>query len=139
MQCGVAPLIKLTQDLHIEWLVLTDGDAAGEKYAAQVTEMLLATDSLVNRLSILPAVDIEHLFFDHGFADVYLQAANYTEKNLARITTNKIIDKAAHKYSKPGLGLAIASAVEERGTDSIPPLLKGLFTRLVGLARSLSG
>ena len=138
-QCGVAPLIKLAQDLHIEWSVLTDGDAAGQKYAARVAEMLLVKDSLVNRLSVLPAMDIEHLFFDNGFADVYLEAANYTEKDLARITTNKIIDKAVHKYSKPGLGLAIANAVEERGTDSIPPLLKRLFSRLVGLARSQSG
>jgi len=138
-QCGVAPLIKLAQDLHIEWFVLTDGDAAGQKYAARVEEMLLAKDSLVNRLAVLPALDIEHLFFDNGFADVYLKAANYAEKDLARITTNKIIDKAVHKYSKPGLGLAIANAVEERGTDSIPPLLKRLFSRLVGLARTQSG
>ncbi|MFT6925433.1 MAG: putative ATP-dependent endonuclease of OLD family [Psychromonas sp.] len=138
-QCGVAPLIKLAQDLHIEWSVLTDGDAAGKKYAARVTEMLLGKDSLVNRLLVLPALDIEHLFFDHGFADIYLQAANYTEKDLARIATNKIIDKAVHKHSKPGLGLAIANAVEERGADSIPPLLKRLFSRLVGLARSQSG
>jgi putative ATP-dependent endonuclease of OLD family len=138
-QCGVAPLIKLAQDLHIEWFVLTDGDMAGQKYAARVAEMLLVKDSLVNRLSVLPALDIEHLFFDNGFANVYLEAANYTEKDLARITTNKIIDKAVHKYSKPGLGLAIASAVEERGIDSIPPLLKRLFSRLVGLARSQSG
>lgn len=138
-QCGVAPLIKLAQDLHIEWFVLTDGDAAGQKYATRVAEMLFARDSVVNRLAVLPALDIEHLFFDNGFADVYLEAANYTKKDLARLTTRKIIDKAVHRYSKPGLGLAIANAVEERGTDSIPPLLKRLFSRLVGLARSQSG
>ncbi|HEY5716605.1 MAG TPA: ATP-dependent endonuclease [Psychromonas sp.] len=138
-QCGVAPLIKLAQDLHIEWHVLTDGDAAGQKYAERVTEMLLAKDTAVNRLSVLPALDIEHLFFENGFADVYLKAANYDEKDLARLATNKIIDKAVHRYSKPGLGLAIASAVEKRGADSIPPLLKRLFSRLVGLARSQSG
>lgn len=138
-QCGVAPLIKLAQDLHIEWFVLTDGDAAGQKYAARVAEMLSVKESVVNRLAVLPALDIEHLFFDNGFADVYLEAAHYTEKDLARITTRKIIDKAVHKYSKPGLGLVIANAVEERGTDSIPPLLKSLFSRLVGLARSQSG
>jgi len=138
-QCGLAPLIKLAQDLHIEWHVLTDGDAAGQKYAVRVEESLLAKDSLVNRLSVLPALDIEHLFFESGFADVYLEAANYAEKDLARYPIRKIIDKAVHKYSKPGLGLAIASAVEERGTDSVPLLLKRLFARLVGLARTQSG
>ncbi|MGB5444252.1 MAG: ATP-dependent endonuclease [Psychromonas sp.] len=138
-QCGVAPLIKLAQDLHIEWHVLTDGDPAGQKYAARVTEMCLVKDTVVNRLSILPALDIEHLFFENGFSDVYLKAGNYEEKDLTRLAANKIIDKAVHRYSKPELGLAIASAVEERGADSIPPLLKRLFSRLVGLARSQSG
>ncbi|PKG40700.1 DUF2813 domain-containing protein [Psychromonas sp. Urea-02u-13] len=138
-QCGLSPLIKLAQDLNIEWHVLTDGDAAGQKYASRVGEMLLEGDPLANRLTVLPALDIEHLFFDNGFSDVYLTAANYTEQDLARLSINKVIDKAVHKYSKPGLGLAIASAVELRGADSIPPLLKRLFARLVGLARTQSG
>lgn len=138
-QCGLSPLIKLAQDLNIEWHVLTDGDSAGQKYAGRVGEMLLEGDPLANRLTVLPAQDIEHLFFDNGFADVYLNAANYTEQDLARLSVNKVIDKAVHKYSKPGLGLAIASAVEERGSESIPPLLKRLFARLVGLARTQAG
>ncbi|MCP4321203.1 MAG: DUF2813 domain-containing protein [Alteromonadales bacterium] len=138
-QCGLSPLIKLAQDLNIEWHVLTDGDAAGQKYAGRVAEMLIEGDPLANRLTVLPALDIEHLFFDNGFAEIYLDAANYTEQDLARLSVNKVIDKAVHKYSKPSLGLAIASAVEERGAESIPPLLKRLFARLVGLARTQSG
>ena len=138
-QCGLSPLIKLAQDLNIEWHVLTDGDAAGQKYASRVDDMLLEGDPLANRLTVLPALDIEHLFFENGFADIYLEAANYTEQDLARLSVNKVIDKAVHKYSKPGLGLAIASAVEVRGAESIPPLLKRLFARLVGLARTQSG
>lgn len=138
-QCGLSPLIKLAQDLNIEWHVLTDGDAAGQKYAGRVSDMMLEHDSLVNRLTVLPALDIEHLFFDCGFADIYLKAANYTEQDLMRLSVNKVIDKAVHKHSKPGLGLAIASAVEERGADAIPSLLKRLFSRLVGLARTQSG
>ena len=138
-QCGIGPLIKLAQDLNIEWHVLTDGDAAGQKYGVRVEEMLLEKDSLVNRLSVLPALDIEHFFFENGFADVYLEAAKYAEKDLMKLGASKIIDKAEHRYSKPGLGLAIAGAVEERGADSIPLLLKRLFARLVGLARTQSG
>ncbi len=138
-QCGIAPLIKLAQDLNIEWHVLTDGDAAGQKYAARVGEMLSAKDFLANRLSVLPALDIEHFFFENGFADVYLKAAKYTEKDLAKLGLSKVIDKAEHRYSKPELGLAIASAVDERGADAIPLLMKRLFARLVGLARTQSG
>ncbi|MFT6985213.1 MAG: putative ATP-dependent endonuclease of OLD family [Psychromonas sp.] len=138
-QCGLDPLIKLAQDLHIEWHVLTDGDSAGQKYAQRVADILLGKDFLGNRLSVLPALDIEHLFFEHGFAHVYLEAASCTEKDLAHLTVNKVIEKAVHKYSKPELGLAIASAVEECGADSIPLILKRLFARLVGLARTQSG
>lgn len=138
-QCGLSPLIKLAQDLNIEWHVLTDGDGAGQKYAGRVADMLGEGDSLANRLTVLPALDIEHLFFSHGFSGIYLNAANYTDQDLVRLSVNKIIDKAVHRYSKPELGLAIASAVEERGAESIPPLLKRLFARLVALARTQSG
>jgi putative ATP-dependent endonuclease of OLD family len=118
---------------------MTDGDAAGQKYAARVEEMLSAKDTLPTRLTVLPALDIEHFFFENGFTDIYLKAAKYEEKDLARLAVNKIIDKAVHRYSKPELGLAIASAVEARGVDSTPLLLKRLFARLVGLARTQSG
>lgn len=138
-QCGLAPLIKLAQDLNVEWHVLTDGDAAGQKYAARVELMLNKSDSTANRLTVLPASDIEHLFFDNGFSDVYVKAANYPEKDAQRLSTNKIISKAVHKHSKPWLGITISEAVEKKGIDSIPPLLKRLFSRMVGLARSQSG
>lgn len=138
-QCGLKPLIKLAQDLNIEWHVLTDGDSAGQKYASRVKDMLAEHDSIINRLTVLPAYDIEHLFFENGFEDVYLKAANYTKQDLAKLNVNKVIEKAVHKYSKPGLGIAIAEAVELRGAEAIPLLLKRLFSRLVGLARSQSG
>lgn len=138
-QCGLKPLIKLAQDLNIEWHTLTDGDNAGIKYASRVKEMLETHDSLGNRLTMLPAYDIEHLFFENGFADVYLKAANYTQQDLVRLGVNKVIEKAVHKHTKPGLGIAIAEAVDKQGVDSIPLLLKRLFPRLVAMARNQSG
>ena len=138
-QCGLKPLIKLAQDLNIEWHTLTDGDNAGIKYASRVDDMLEPHDSLANRLTILPASDIEHLFFENGFADVYLKAANYTQQDLIKLSVNRVIEKAVHKQTKPGLGIAIAEAVEKQGVDSIPLLLKRLFSRLVGMARNQSG
>lgn len=138
-QCGLKPLIKLAQDLHIEWHVLTDGDDAGQKYASRVEAMLGESDSLNTRLTILPAHDIEHLFFENGFQEVYLKAASYNKQDLEKLNTNKIIEKAVHKHSKPGLGIAIAEAAELQGVESIPLLLRRLFSRLVGMARSQSG
>lgn len=138
-QCGLKPLIKLAQDLNIEWHVLTDGDGAGQKYASRVKGMLVEEESINNRLTVLPTHDIEHLFFENGFEQVYLKAANYNQHELTKLNTKKIINKAVRKYSKPGLGLAIAEAVEEQGAEMIPLLLKRLFSRLVGMARNQSG
>ncbi|AGH82434.1 ATP-dependent endonuclease of the OLD family protein [Psychromonas sp. CNPT3] len=138
-QCGLSPLIKLAQDLNIEWHVLTDGDMAGQKYASRVVEMLHSGDPLTNRLTLLPAFDIEHFLFENGFADVYYQAAGLNNRELGSLSRQKVIYKAVHKHSKPELALAITSAASERGADSIPPLLKRLFARLIGLARTQSG
>ncbi len=138
-QCGLSPLIKIAQNLNIEWHVLTDGDAAGQKYADRVEVILRKGDLLGNRLTVLPAYDIEHLFFESGFRDVYVKASNYQAKDAQRLSTHKIISKAVQKHSKPWLGLTLAEAVEEKGVDAIPLLLKRLFARMVGLARSQSG
>lgn len=138
-QCGLSPLIKLAQDLNIEWHVLTDGDMAGQKYARRVDDLLQQGDLLTNRLTLLPALDIEHFFFENGFADVYYRAAGLNNRELGSLNVHKVIYKAVHKHSKPELGLAITSAVEQRGADSIPPLFKRLFARLIGLARTQSG
>lgn len=80
-------MIKLAQDLHIEWHVLTDGDDAGQKYASRMEAMLGESDP------ILPAHDIEHLFFESGFQEVYLKAASYNKQDLEKSNTNKIIEK----------------------------------------------
>lgn len=132
-------MIKLAQDLHIEWHVLTDGDDAGQKYASRMGAMLGESDPLNTRLTILPAHDIEHLFFESGFQEVYLKAASYNKQDLEKSNANKIIEKAVHKYSKSELGIAIAEAAELQGVESIPLLLRRLFSRLVGMARSQSG
>lgn len=61
-QCGLDPPIKVAKELGIEWHVLTDGDAAGENYAATVKKYA-GDDGQDERLTVLREPDIEHCFW----------------------------------------------------------------------------
>lgn len=81
-QCGVSPLIKAAADLGIEWHLLADGDQAGNKYASSV-RTLLRGESEHDRLTLLPARDIEHFLFQNGFAHVFPSRSSCREESLA--------------------------------------------------------
>ncbi|MEG2829844.1 MAG: ATP-dependent endonuclease, partial [Edwardsiella sp. (in: enterobacteria)] len=75
-QCGLRPLIKFARRMGIAWHVLVDGDEAGRKYAATVRGLLEGMqESERDRLTMLPAPDMEHFMYHEGFADVYHHVA----------------------------------------------------------------
>lgn len=47
----------------------------------------------------------------------------------------KVIIKAVHHTSKPDLAIEVAMQAGAWGTDSVPPLLKKMFSRVIWLAR----
>ena len=132
-QCGVSPLIKAAADLGIEWHLLADGDQAGNKYASSV-RTLLRGESEHDRLTLLPARDIEHFLFQNGFAHVFRHEA-HVGKN-PWLSNSKIIERAVNRLSKPGMALAIVEDTEERGVEAIPPLLRQMFSKILMLART---
>ena len=132
-QCGVSPLIKAASDLGIEWHLLADGDQAGNKYASSV-RTLLRGESEHDRLTLLPARDIEHFLFQNGFAHVFRHEA-HVGKN-PWLSNSKIIERAVNRLSKPGMALAIVEDTEERGVEAIPPLLRQMFSKILMLART---
>jgi len=132
-QCGVAPLTKAASDLGIEWHLLADGDQAGNKYANSVRAMLKGSRES-ERLTLLPAKDIEHFLFQNGFAHVFRREAR-AEKN-PWLSNSKIIERAVNRRSKPGMALAIVEDAEEGGAEAIPPLLRQMFSRILMLART---
>jgi len=69
--------------------ILTTCDSAGQKYAAREIT-LKKGDLLTNRLTVLPSSDIEHLFFESDFRDVYLKAFNYDTKDAQRLSAEKL-------------------------------------------------
>ncbi|MGL5759574.1 DUF2813 domain-containing protein [Plesiomonas sp.] len=164
-QCGLKPLIKFANAMGIEWHVLTDGDDAGKKYAATVRGFLRTsssrnpftsypannhefnsdkkskneslTSSERENLTFLPVADMELYLFHAGFAHVYYQVARLPEN--IPLSPRRVIDKAIHRTSKPDMALAIVEEAERMGTESIPKLLRQMFSKVVWLARGRAG
>lgn len=131
-QSGLKPLLKFARRMGIDWHVLTDGDEAGDKYAATTRSQLCAQDKEQNHLTQLPALDMEHFLYKHGFEDVYHQMAHLPLN--APMSARRIISHAIHHASKPELAIAVAMAAAERGPEAIPTLMRQMFSRVHWLA-----
>lgn len=133
-QCGLKPLLKFARRMGIEWHALVDGDEAGKKYANTVRSMLdNHDDNERDRLTALPAPDMEHFMFREGFSPVYYRVASVPKNT--QMPVRKVILKAVHHSSKPDLAIEVAMQAGQWGTDSVPPLLKKMFSRVTWLAR----
>ena len=133
-QSGLKPLIKFARRMGIEWHVLVDGDEAGRKYAATVRG-LLNNDREEERehLTELPAMDMEHFMYRQGFADVFHRVAMIPPE--VPMNMRRVITKAIHRSSKPDLAIEVAMEAGRRGVESVPTLLRKMFSRVLWLAR----
>ncbi|MBG3129510.1 DUF2813 domain-containing protein [Proteus mirabilis] len=133
-QCGLKPLLKYATYMGIEWHTLVDGDEAGKKYAATVKDFALkSNDAERDRLTKLPALDMEHFLYKEGFRNVYHDVAGVPDNE--KWPTRRVIIKAIQRSSKPDLALTVANNAAQRGVDSIPSILKSMFSRVAWLAR----
>jgi len=129
-QCGIGPLLKAADDLGIGWLLLADGDPAGQRYASQAGKHV-ASGADGGEVVVLPARDIEHYLFKHGYADVIRKAARAGTTR----STQKTIKAAVEKVSKPGLALLILAEADERGPEGVPSVIRDLAQTAQRLAR----
>ncbi len=133
-QSGLKPLLKFATKMGIEWHTLVDGDEAGRKYAATVTSFAEAmNDSPRDRLTKLPAPDMEHFLYREGFSQVYHDIAAIP--NNAKLSPQRVIIKAIQRASKPDLAIAVCNSAAQKGPEAIPQLLKNMFSRIAWLAR----
>jgi len=133
-QSGLKPLIKFARRMGIEWHVLVDGDEAGKKYAATVRS-LLNNDREEERehLTTLPAMDMEHFMYRQGFDDVFHRVAMIPVD--VPMNMRRVIAKAIQRSSKPDLAIEVATEAGRRGVESVPILLRKMFSRVLWLAR----
>jgi putative ATP-dependent endonuclease of OLD family len=130
-QSGLKSLIKVAKAYSIDWHVVTDGDAAGKKYATAVRS-LLGHDLERHRLTELPAKDIEHFLYANGFDQFFKDMLKIPYDH--PIPAKKVIARVLKKHAKPDVALAIVSQCEDRGAECIPLLLRWTLKRVVIMA-----
>lgn len=159
-QCGLEPLVKLANSLGISWFLLCDGDKAGQTYAQKAEHYARSSHGL-GHVVCLSSVDIEHSFWDSGYADVFIEAAgvdkaplmqtmqqisggNNKKKSMSKLRakameiSRDVIKKAVKRTSKPGLALKIAEAVTTSGLG-VPSDIEHLIYNVVRVARQVGG
>ncbi len=130
-QSGLKSLIKVAKAFGIDWHVVTDGDAAGKKYATTVMHQL-GNEHQRHHLTELPDRDIEHFLYAHGF--------EYFFKDLVKIPHDhpippkKVVIRVLKKFAKPDLALAIVAYCEEKGVEQVPLLIRWILKRVITMA-----
>jgi putative ATP-dependent endonuclease of the OLD family len=137
-QSGLRALLRLANDLGIEWHLLADGDEAGHNYVMSARAHLKGRP-IEDRITMLEEPDVEHCLFQHGYAHVYRTLAGapmpggrgrrYRERPTA------VIHRAIHARSKPGLALAVLEAANRPDAPGVPGQFRSLITTVVRLAR----
>lgn len=130
-QSGLKSLVKVAKAFGIDWHVVTDGDAAGKKYATAVRNQL-EHETENHRLTELPDKDIEHFLYAHGFEDFFKQMIKIPHDH--PIPAKKVVTRVLKKHAKPDLALAIVTYCEGKGPEIIPVLIRWILKRVVTMA-----
>jgi putative ATP-dependent endonuclease of the OLD family len=139
-QCGIAPLVKLADDLGIGWHLLADGDRSGQSYASAARSFLEGR-SADRHVTMMAERDVEHLLWDSGYADVYRSAIPSAaprrfDRRPRTDNPTPTIERAIRARSKPGMALEIVEAARREGSPGVPPTLRAAIERSVDLARA---
>jgi putative ATP-dependent endonuclease of OLD family len=133
-QCGIPPLVKVARELGIEWHLLTDGDAAGLSYVDKARAMLRG-DPAGDRITALRERDVEHCFYEHGYAAVYARAAGLRVTPRHTPPAKGTIHRALQRWSKPYMALQVILAASAPGSPGVPAPLLQMIETCVRLAR----
>jgi len=133
-QCGIEPMIKMAQDLGIEWHLLSDGDNAGHSYV-NIARRFLNGDDFDTRISCMKEHDIEHHLAKHGFLKVYATAAGPQIRRNDPL--HAIVRSAVKRNSKPALILKVIEYAQETGMSTVSPLLSHVVETCIKLARKM--
>ncbi|MEX2120420.1 MAG: DUF2813 domain-containing protein [Pirellulales bacterium] len=139
-QCGLKPLIKVAEDLGIEWHVLADGDQAGSTYVTTATQFL-GTSPKAERITQLAHRDIEHTLWHSGYDAVYENATGVNQrKSIVKSAAGsadyptEVIKAAIATNSKPHLAYEATAAVAAKGATGVPQELKAVIEAAIQLA-----
>lgn len=135
-QSGLAPLVKVANELGIEWHILVDGDDAGQGYMKTAKKFLQYGD-VMSHITLLKDRDIEHCFWNNGYSDFYIEQARLRKRHDQKLKPLWTIKRAVKNHSKPFLSLKIMEKVFEENSPGIPPKLIELVNNCISLARKV--
>ena len=136
---GIKGLLKLADQLGIEWVVAADNDSQG---AADIKN---AKDHLGKRLEkrhlhMLPHGDLETYLCMKGYGGVY--EASIAEQKKGSVTAKKgtleywqQVMKAQAEKSKPRNALAVIAEIEKKGKEGVPEELRTILDTALEIAR----
>lgn len=140
-QSGVEPLVKVANDLGIEWHLIADGDLAGRMFA-EAAARNTGEATYAHRITLLPQQDIEHCLWDSGYSYVYHSIARgrshvtRTAGKKSRKNATRVIEQAIRNSSKPYLALTVVEQANEEGSPGVPRELQSAIETTLRLARS---
>ena len=136
------PFMKLANALGIPWLLMADGDSAGNKYVRRATQHIQAG---IAEVQVLTYKNIEFEFWHNGFKDFIENSVPPKRKakiNLENIS-NQIEETASlikaairNKGGKPAFAQVLADEIRRRGENAIPQSLQDIITRVIQLAKN---
>ncbi len=140
-QFDVDPLIRLAEDLGIEWHVFTDNDNQGQSDQTKAAARLNGR-TRADHVSVLTERDIEHCLWQAGYRLVYENAVSSARR--AAITTaptspsypSQVIKAAVKSTSKPYLATAVCAESIKPGSPGIPVVIRDAIDAAIKLAMS---
>ncbi|MEA3031422.1 MAG: putative ATP-dependent endonuclease of the family [Sphingomonadales bacterium] len=139
-QVGLEPFLKLANALGMEWVVLTDGDSAGQTYAAQA-QARLGGKAAATHLCSLPHANMEMYLCQSGYGQIY-EANISPQKQHVVVSAQgtqsywEEVLKAQKAKSKPRMALAVAEAIRAAGVAAVPVDLRTMIENAIELARN---
>ena len=133
-QCGIKPLIRIAEQLGIEWYLLADGDKSGDYYVETARTFLSEGEEESKRITQFHEWDIENFFWSQGYSGVYQHYAEVSQRVSKSIPPKQVIRRAIENRSKPFLAIAVVEAASRDGSPRVPELLRKMITTVVDLA-----
>jgi putative ATP-dependent endonuclease of OLD family len=136
---GLEPLIKVANDLGIDWYVLADGDQEGRKKYAKVATDQLPDEGVQGQIVLLCQNNIELFLCTSGYGYVFNR--HISEQKRQDITASQGDDgyweqvlKARDNVPKPAVIREIADEIHGQGAEAVPQLLQDIILSVVHLA-----
>lgn len=136
---GVERLIKLADRLGIEWVLVADGDRAGDDYIRSAKERIGGQPE-ERHLHKLAHGDIETFLCMEGYGSVY--EANISDQKKSSVNAEKgtldywrQVADAQKKNSKPRNAVAVIDQMKSSGVEGVPNQFRKIIEQALDLAK----